>query len=212
MPQISLCFHTESLPNLPLESLAPDRTLLVICDMVCGFAEQGALSSPRVKALVPHITELLRQCNQAGIPSIALADTHPADAAEFDRYPAHCVKGTVECEMIPELKAVGGYTVVEKNSTNGMLTEALPQYLEAHPERTQILLCGCCTDICVMQFALTLKAYGDCHHRPYRIIVPDMLTDTFDGDGHDGTNFHNLALLLMEQAGIEIINEVSYGA
>lgn len=204
--------RTKALPVLPLRSLSPDHTLLVICDMVEGFAEHGTLSSPRVQKLIAPIATLLTQCNAAGIPAIAFADTHSADAAEFERYPVHCVKGTDECEIVPELKAVGGYTVVEKNSTNGMLTDAFPAYLKENPQRTTILLCGCCTDICVLQFALTLKAYGDRYNHPYRIIVPDALTDTFDGDGHDGEIFQNLALLLMQQAGIETIKEVSYGA
>lgn len=207
-----LSSQAEALPVLPLSSLSPDSTLLVICDMVEGFADHGALSSPRVRKLASPIAALLTRCNAAGIPTVAFADTHPADAAEFERYPVHCVAGTDECEIVAELKTVGGYTVVEKNSTNGMLTDAFPAYLEENPQRTTILLCGCCTDICVLQFALTLKAYGDHRNRPYRIIVPDALTDTFDGDGHHGETFHNLALLLMRQAGVETIKEVSYGA
>ncbi len=212
MLNVPLASRMGALPQLALGSLCPEETLLVICDMVIGFAEHGALASPRVAALTPAIGQLLEQCRAKGIPAVAFADTHPQNAAEFERYPVHCAEGTDECEILPQLQEIGGYVTIPKNSTNGMLTEAFPQYLQTHPQCRTVLLCGCCTDICVMQFALTLKAYGDTNNHPYRIIVPEALTDTFDGPGHDGDTFHLLALQLMEQAGIELISEVSYGA
>ncbi len=212
MLTIPLAAQMDTLPDLPFASLDAEDTVLVICDMITGFAEHGALSSPRVAACIPDIAKLLSACKTAGIPTVAFADTHPEDAAEFMRYPKHCVIGTDECEIVPRLAEIGGYVTIPKNSTNGALTEAFQAYLQANNNRNTIVLCGCCTDICVMQFALTLKAYGDQNHHPYRIILPAALTDTFDGDGHDGDTFRLLGLQLMAQAGIEIIKEVSYGA
>ncbi|MDD5946766.1 MAG: cysteine hydrolase [Oscillospiraceae bacterium] len=212
MLTVPLAAQMRDLPVLPFDSLDADDTILVICDMITGFAEHGALASPRVAACIPGIARLLAACKEAKIPAVAFADAHPEQATEFLRYPPHCVIGTDECEVVPQLAAIGGYITIPKNSTNGMLTEAFQAYLQANSNRHTILLCGCCTDICVMQFALTLKAYGDQHHHPYRILLPVALTDTFDSEGHDAETFRLLGLQFMAQAGIDISKEVSYGA
>lgn len=208
----SLAAQMQELPVLPFAELDADDTILIICDMIKGFAEHGALASPRVAACVPGIAKLLSACKKVKIPAVAFADSHPENAAEFLRYPPHCIIGTDECEIVPKLAAIGGYITIPKNSTNGMLTEAFQAYLQANSHRHTVLLSGCCTDICVMQFALTLKAYGDQNHHPYRILLPAALTDTFDAEGHDAETFRLLALQLMAQAGIDITKEVSYGA
>lgn len=212
MLTVPIAVQMQRLPVLPFAKLNADDTMLVICDMINGFAEHGALASPRVAACIPGIAELLTACKNTNIPAVAFADSHPENAAEFLRYPPHCIIGTDECNIVPELAAIGGYITIPKNSTNGMLTEAFQAFLQANSNRHTVLLSGCCTDICVMQFALTLKAYGDQNHHPYRILLPASLTDTFDGEGHDAETFRLLALQFMAQAGIDITKEVFYGA
>ncbi len=196
---------------LALSSLASDHTLLIISDMENGFCYEGALASSRVAMLIPKIGELLQQCNTAGIASVAFTDAHPQDAAEFSAFPPHCLLETSECEIVPELQAIGGYRLMKKNCTNGLLAPDLLPYLEATASVDTFLLCGCCTDICLLQLGLALKAYYNQHNRKARVIVAASLCDTYDAPGHDAALFHNCALQIMENAGIEIISEVLYG-
>lgn len=48
-------------------------------------------------------------------------DSHQKSSQEFITYPPHCLKGSEESEIIEELKIIGGYQLIEKNSTNGFL-------------------------------------------------------------------------------------------
>ncbi len=80
-----------------------------------------------------------------------------------------------------------------KNSTNGFLTHEFMAWLAEHTEVNNFVIIGDCTDICIKQFALTLKAYFNENNSISRIIVPIDGTETFDLSAtlHDG-NLMNL--------------------
>jgi nicotinamidase-related amidase len=191
-----------------LSGLPVGRTALVIVDMINGFACQGALASPRVGSLIPAVARVLQQAKNLGLPAIAFADNHPEDSIEFQAYPPHCIAGTEESHVVAELEAIGGYTLIPKNSTNGFLEPAFAAWLAAHPAIDTFVLVGDCTDICVLQFALTLKTEFNRLNRPARIIVPADGVDTFDAPGHHGDFLHVVALNLMMGNGIEVASRV----
>jgi nicotinamidase-related amidase len=203
-----LVVNVESTPELTLDSLPQGRTALVIVDMVNGFAREGALASPRVEALIPAIARLLEACRDRNMPVVAFADAHPTDSVEFQAYPPHCIAGTSESEMVAELKAVGGYTLIPKNSTNGFLEPAFQAWLQQHPAVDTFLVVGDCTDICVLQFALALKTDFTRRNRNVRIIVPADAVDTFDAPFHPGDFMHVIALNLMLGGGIEVVSRI----
>ena len=62
----------------------------------------------------------------------------------------HCVIGTDEPQVIPELSQwVADSNVVPKNRYSGFFNTDLEQRLAAlHPDK--LIICGVCTDICVM--------------------------------------------------------------
>src|SRR5690349_18474122 len=116
------------LPAIQLIDLQGKQTALVIVDMVNGFAREGSLKSPRVEGLIPQIAELSTKCSELHITKLVFADCHTETSPEFDVYPAHCMIGTSEGEMVDELKEIGGYTLIPKNSTNGFLEEAFQKW------------------------------------------------------------------------------------
>lgn len=203
-----LAAAVERASTVQLSSLPADQTGLVIIDMVDGFARQGALSSPRVAALIPTVARIHRYFQEHGMPVVALADTHPTDAAEFEAFPPHCIVGTQESEMVTELKAIGGYTLVPKNSTNGFLEPAFREWLDRHGSLRTFVVLGDCTDICILQFALALKADANRRNLPLRVIVPATAVDTFDAPGHHGEFMHLVGLTIMAGAGIEIVRDL----
>ncbi len=196
----------EQAREIEFASLPQGRTALIMVDMIIGFAKKGALSSPRVDLLVPGVVRVLQQAKRLGIPAIAFADAHPEDSVEFLAYPPHCIAGTEESEVVPELQEIGGYTLIPKNSTNGFLEPAFKEWLSAHSQIDTFVVAGDCTDICVIQFALTLKTEFDRQNRPVRIIVPADAVDTFDAPNHDGDFLHVVALNLMMGNGIEVVS------
>lgn len=195
-------------PVLSLADLAPARTALVVVDMLNGFAKQGALASERVAGLIPPVARIQQHFQAQGSPILAFADAHPEDAAEFVSFPPHCIAGTPESELVDELKAVGGYTLIPKNSTNGFLEPAFQAWRAANEQIDTYVIVGDCTDICILQFALSLKADANRLNRPLRVIVPAAAVDTFDIPGHDGDFMHLTALTLMAGGGIEVVRDL----
>ncbi len=200
----------EALPCTLASALTDGKTALVIVDMVNGFLTEGVLASPRSASVLPAVESLLRFAKEHRIPAAAFADCHETDAIEFSAFPPHCIKGTSEAEIAPSLCEIGGFERIEKNSTNGFLTDGFQAFLAAHPECERFVVCGVCTDICVMQFALSLKTYGNQNNRKLEVLVPVNTVATYDAPGHSGDLMQVMALQIMAQAGITLTAEVAY--
>jgi len=199
----------EQFETLSLESLKPEDTALVIIDMTNGFAREGLLASPRVGALIPVITSLAEACLRSHIPVIAPSDTHTPGAEEFGTYPAHCVVGSQESDLVDELKSLNAVIRLAKNSTQIWHSQAFQDWFRENERRSTWILTGDCTDICVLQFALVLKTFFQSENRPSRIIVPINAVNTFETPDHPGDLYHLMALALMNAGGIELVRGVA---
>ena len=198
----------EGLPELHLKDLQYQNAALVIVDMINGFAKEGALSSPRVEKIIPKIVELSKLCDDLEITKLAFADCHTEASPEFDAYPEHCMKGTNESEVVDEIKEIGGYTLIPKNSTNGFLEEKFQSWLSENQNIDSFIITGDCTDICVQQFAITLKTWFNMQNKKVRIIVPIDAVDTYDLGVHDGELTNVMALYNMIINGVEVVRTV----
>lgn len=195
-------------PDIDLSSLMPEETALIIVDMINGFAREGALMSPEIEKIIPEIVDLMKKCKRLGISSVAFADSHSSDSPEFSSYPPHCIKDSKESEIVEEVKELGGYELILKNSTNGFLEEAFFSWLRDHSTVTNFIIAGDCTDLCILQFALTLKAWFNKQNKNVRIIVPINAVATYDFGLHNGNLTHVMALYNMIINGIEVVVEV----
>ncbi len=194
-----------NLPVLQLKDLPGKQTVLVIFDMLNGFAREGSLKSPRVEDLIIEIAELSKMCDILEIPKLAFADCHSEASPEFDAYPAHCIKGTNEAEVVDEIKKIGGYTLIPKNCTNGFIEGDFLKWLEENPYVSTFIVTGVCTDICVQQFAITIKTWFNMQDKKVRVIVPANAVETFDLGLHNGDLMNIMALYEMAGNGIEIV-------
>ncbi|BAF59833.1 amidases related to nicotinamidase [Pelotomaculum thermopropionicum SI] len=200
----SICDIIDNLPRLKVDGFIPEKTVLVIVDMINAFAREGNLMSPRVNELVSTVSGILKLCRKHGIGAIAFADCHAPESPEFDAYPKHALAGTSESEVVDEIKEIGGYTLILKNSTNGFLEEGFQSWLRENPQVENFIVVGDCTDICVQQFATTLKADFNRRNRRVRVIVPVNAVDTYDYEPHNGDLMHLMALFSMMGNGIEL--------
>ena len=196
-------------PALRAELLDKKRTALVIIDMVNGLVREGAMKNELAEDIIEPIVELMEFFKENGMPIVALGDCHEKDSPEFDRYPEHCVKGTSETEIVEEIREAGGYDYIPKSSTNGFLEEGFRQWLEEHPDITDFVVAGVCTDICVMQFCLTAKAWFDKKGIDSQIILPLNVVETYDQGGHQITLTNTMAVYFMEQNGTKIFYEIN---
>ncbi|HCQ91439.1 MAG TPA: cysteine hydrolase [Clostridium sp.] len=198
----------KSTKSISIKDLPTAETALVVIDMINGFAKSGNLYSPRIEALIPGISSIMKYFKDENIKVIAFGDSHTGLSPEFDSYPKHCIKNSSESDMVEPIKSINNYDFIEKNSTNGFLEEKFQIFLRDNPKITNFIIVGDCTDICIEQFATTLKAYFNKNNIISRIIVPMNAVDTYDLSPHDGDLMHILGLFMMMNNGIEIINSI----
>ncbi|MDF2676424.1 MAG: Amidase from nicotinamidase family [Bacillota bacterium] len=197
--------------SIELNSMKKDKTVLVVIDMVNGFTYNGALSSTRVAKMAKNIVELNEKTE--GYKKIFFLDSHVENSQEFVSFPKHCIKDTDESLLIPELikyTKENNSVCIEKNSTNGFLAKGFQNWLENNIENIDnYIITGCVTDICVLQFALCLKAYFNEHNKNKRLIVPINTVDTYDGGSHDAYLMNLFALYNMKTSGIEVVEKIN---
>ena len=201
----SLLSNLENLKSLSIDNLDLNKTGLFIVDMNNGFAKEGVLSSPRVEEIIEPIADFGKALSSKINTIVAFTDTHDEDAVEFKSYPAHCLRGDMESEVVKEILAIDNLEIIEKNSTNGFFAIDIEKYKDLD----NFIVVGCCTDICVYQFVLTLKTYFNQNNLDKNIIVPMNLVETYDIDMvHSGDFLNTIFLNSMMQNGINVVKEI----
>ena len=127
------------------------RTLIVV-DMQNDFIDM-ALGTKEAVAIVPKVTQKIRDYQQRGDEIIFTRDTHfenYLDTPEGQKLPVpHCIKGT-EGWQIAEGLYVPGCKIIDKPNFGW------PNWKDEALEDVELV--GLCTDICVVSNALILKA------------------------------------------------------
>ena len=154
--------------------------VVLVIDMVRGFLEPGhnLYCGDESRKIVPNVLDLLKRETEAGSHVLFISDHHDPDDLEFQIFPVHCVKGTDEPNVIPELSQfVTDDNVVPKNRYSGFFNTDLEQRLERlQPDK--LVVCGVCTDICV------LHTTSDARNRDYPVEVPAECVASFNVDAH----------------------------
>lgn len=196
--------------DLFIDKLEAEKTALILVDMVNGFVKEGALSSPRVLSINGRTAQLVKACGERKIEMLAFCDSHKEDCQEFASYPPHCVCGTAEEELTDEIKSSFSGTIIKKNSTNGFIEPEFQNWLESHSGIENFIICGCCTDLCVLQFALSLKTEFNRRNLGRRVIVIQSLCETYEGGSHGGDISNLFALYNMKTNGIETPKDIVF--
>ncbi|MFO8009630.1 MAG: nicotinate phosphoribosyltransferase [Dehalococcoidia bacterium] len=151
---------------------------VLIIDMLRGFLEPGhpLYCGDKARRIIPNVQRILTQEAEKGGHAIFLTDNHAPDDPEFQMFPPHCVAGTEEAEIIPELSGFSG-EVIPKTTYRGFFQSALGEKLkEKNPDK--IIVCGVCTDICV------LHTVADATLEGYTVEVPVDCVASFDERAH----------------------------
>lgn len=196
--------------NLSLKKIG--KSVLFVVDMNRGFAIEGALSSPRIKNIIPQVVRTTKCFADKKAPIVAFTDAHSEKAAEFGYLPVHCVKNTSESELVDELLPFKeDMTIIGKNSTNGFMEEKTQELIKNFIDSgyKNWVITGCCTDICVKTFAITLKTYFNKNDFDARIIVPTDAVETYDAPGHDAAAMNLFSLYDMQMNGITLVESVT---
>jgi len=160
--------------------------VVLVIDMVKGFLEPGhnLYCGDESRDIIPRVHDLLTREQAASSEILFISDHHDPDDLEFEMFPVHCVKGTEEPNVIPELaEFVTETNVILKNRYSGFFNTPLESQLAASsPEK--IIICGVCTDICVMHTA------SDARNRDYAVEVPSDCVASFKQDAHEWALSH----------------------
>ncbi|HFL2426459.1 TPA: isochorismatase family cysteine hydrolase [Clostridioides difficile] len=197
-----------NLDNLPIEKIENydlSKTALFIIDVNNGFARQGALYSPRVESLIKPIEMFTKKISNKLNRVIAFTDSHTSKSIELLSYPVHCLENDVESELVDELKSIENLQILPKNSTNGFFALENLDF----DNIDNIIIVGDCTDICIYQFAITLKSYFNQHNIEKNIVVPMNLVDTYDISNVHPAEILNLVFFnSMIQNGVNVLKEI----
>lgn len=184
------------------------KRLLIIVDMVNGFVKEGALADPYIKNIIPENIKLIEMIlkNNEGLAFIK--DSHEEGCREFERYPIHCVKGTYESELISELSKYDKKgQVYEKNSTSTLFAPNFISDIKKLKSLKEVIITGCCTDICIMNLAIPLQNYFDQNDNEIEIIIPVNAIETYEAPWHNREEYNLMAYKMMEQSGIKLVKK-----
>ena len=151
---------------------------VLVIDMIKGFLDKGypAYSGHKARSIIPNIQGLLERELAQGSKLFFICDHHAPDDPEFKMFPPHCVEGTAETEITPELAGYPG-EVIPKRRFSGFFDTPLEGKLrQLKPEK--LIVCGICTDICVLQ------TVADARARDYGVEVPVDCVASFNEKAH----------------------------
>ncbi|MBQ3494479.1 MAG: cysteine hydrolase [Clostridia bacterium] len=180
--------------------------MLIVVDMVNGFVNEGALADNNINKITPTIVSLIERAKQKGVKVVAFRDCHEPNDVEFQSFPPHCIKGTTECELIPEIKRFEDQMIViDKPTTNGYNTQEFRRLL-THYDVDSITVCGCCTDICVENLVNSLLRFNKLNDVDCDVNVVENACYTFDSPTHNAQREHNMSIERMFANGAKIVD------
>ena len=152
--------------------------VILVIDMLRGFLEEGypLYCGAKARGIIPNIQKLLEHESRQGAKVFYLCDCHAPDDPEFKLFPPHCVEGTPEAELIPELSKYQGEIIPKRHYSAFYDTPLEEKLKELNPET--LVICGVCTDICV------LHTVADARNRGYHVEVPINCVASSDEKAH----------------------------
>ena len=182
------------------------KKLIIFVDINNGFAKVGNMADPYIQHIVPESKRLLKHFLKMGYAAAFVKDWHDENSVEFMRYPIHCKGGTYEAQMVDELLPYESEVLVfHKNSTSAMFAPDFMEMLAQMEGLEEVVIVGCCTDICVMNLAIPLQNYFDEHNRVVKIVIPKNAVETYDAPHHKRDEYNEMAFKFMMQTGIKIV-------
>ena len=154
------------------------KTLLVI-DMLVGFLEPGRplYVGDEAAKIVSRVEQLILQERAKGTNIIFVCDAHDVGDLEFKMFPEHCVKGTEEANVIDRLVPYAD-SIVRKRRYSAFFDTDLEDRLKKS-DTQELMLCGVCTDICVMHTA------ADARNRDLAVEIARSAVASFDQSAHN---------------------------
>ena len=193
-----------------MKNLEEVNSAIFVIDMNNGFCEEGALADPTIKRIVPNIRKIIMDGLKRENALFFVNDKHTEDSVEIKRYEGHCITPR-EQKTIKELSIFEEYAdrVFYKNSTCALFAPGMMEMLLQMKNLERIVITGCCTDICIMNFAVALRNFMDEWNVDVDIVVPINAVETFHiPNVHEREEANQFGYRVMESNGIRLIKEM----
>lgn len=220
-------------------SLAERRAGLVIIDEQNGFATVGAgplapaEPNAQVAKMIEETDRLCRMFMNHHLPMAVFLDYHYPDRPE-PPYPPHCIAGSGEEDLVPELQWLANAPRVTEFRTDcindfvGSIDLAtgrnqIVEWVNDH-RLDSIIVVGICTDICVAEFVTTMLSARNHRMMPMLkdVVVYEPGCATYDLPKHRAAALgrpetaahpqhlaHHLGLYLMASRGACLASEIT---
>lgn len=193
-----------------MKNLEEVSSAIFVIDMNNGFCEEGALADPTIKRIVPNIRKIIMDGLKRESALFFVNDKHTEDSVEIKRYAGHCITPR-EQKTIKELSIFEEYAdrVFYKNSTCALFAPGMMEMLLQMKNLKRIVITGCCTDICIMNFAVALRNFMDEWNVDVDIVVPINAVETFHiPNVHEREEANQFGYRVMESNGIRLVKEM----
>ena len=162
---------------------------VLVIDMLRGFLEEGRplFCGFAARRTIPNIQKLLEQELARGSKVFFVCDHHYPHDLEFRMFPPHCIEGTEETEVIPELRDLPGEIIYKRRYSGFYGTDLDARLAALKPDK--VTICGVCTNICV------LHTVADARNRDYNVEVAVDCVASFDEAAHQNALDHMRAIL-----------------
>ena len=180
--------------------------LLVVVDVINGFIVEGNMKDSYIAHIIPGIETLVKEYIKDPKGEVFyVRDSHTNKSLEFKKFPLHCLNGTTESEMVDQLvKYQDSVRNYFKNSTSAIFAKGLISDVDEMINLKEVVVVGCCSDICVLNFALPLINYFDENDKDVSVVVREDLIETYDASYHNRDEYNSMAIKLLKQAGVKI--------
>lgn len=219
--------YVSNLPTVDMDHITeaaggPGRVWVVGVDLIQGFCVSGPLAGDRVAAIVGPCVALIERAWEAGVRRVFLArDAHGPEAVEFGSWPAHCLAGTAESELVGELAAMpmaSEFQVVDKNSLSALQDTELLRSVEAEGLPGAVICIGDCTDLCTYNLAMGFRLLANARNIPLSVVVPADCVQTYHlavdvaaeigALPHDGDLLHDVFLYHLALNGCQVVASI----
>jgi ureidoacrylate peracid hydrolase len=187
-------------------TLVPERTAVVVVDMINEFLEDGGLMVlASGRKLYQPIQRLVDAAHAAGTAVVWLRDEHADESdPEFRKRIVHCLRGTWGTQIVDALTPGADDIVLPKHTYNGFFGTPLHQTLQRKGVTT-LVVTGVVTNICVR------STCHDAFFLGYDVLVPEecvaatsereQASSLYDIDTHYGsvTSLERVLALLAHQ-------------
>ena len=150
---------------------------LIIVDMLNEFVD-GKLANPKAQAIIGPLQRLLAHAREEGWVVVFSNDAHQPDDPELRVWGEHALAGTVEADVIPQLKPREGEIVSPKRVYGAFDFTGLDERLKKRGV-DEVVITGQHTHICVRH-----SSYGALI-RGYAITIPRDAVCGFEGVDED---------------------------